>query len=170
MDDSIYADGMDTLQLFAEWAWARHHNPWSWYIRPLFLVPYCYFAWRRNLFGVLITILALASSMFWFPAPMNPDPKAVEFLKAERQYLLSPWNFTKVFFAVLVPLFFVLLGLAFWRRNILAGLAAVNLATIIKIGWSFYFAGHSGWTVVAPALVGVVVINCVVLASAKLRG
>ncbi|MEQ1669843.1 MAG: hypothetical protein ABL893_03200, partial [Hyphomicrobium sp.] len=78
MNDNEYVDRMDTLQLFAEWTWARHHNPWSWYIRPLFLVPYCYFAWRRNLPGMLATILALATSMFWFPAPINPDPRAVE--------------------------------------------------------------------------------------------
>ncbi len=27
---------MDELGQLVEWAWARHHNPLSWYIRPLF--------------------------------------------------------------------------------------------------------------------------------------
>src|SRR5215217_3294099 len=33
---------------FAAWAWDRHHNVLSWYIRPLFLLPFCYFAYKRN--------------------------------------------------------------------------------------------------------------------------
>jgi hypothetical protein len=32
----------------ATWAWARHHNILSWYIRPLFLLPFCLFAYRRG--------------------------------------------------------------------------------------------------------------------------
>ena len=79
---------METLQNLAEWAWTRHHNPLSWYIRPLFLIPFCYFAWRRNLTGVAATLVALATSMFWFPALASPDPRVAEFLEAERQYLL----------------------------------------------------------------------------------
>ena len=35
---------------FTAWAWERHHNILSWYIRPLFLLPFCYFAYRRSLF------------------------------------------------------------------------------------------------------------------------
>ena len=30
-----------TTDEFAAWAWARHHNELSWYIRPLFLLPFC---------------------------------------------------------------------------------------------------------------------------------
>jgi hypothetical protein len=107
--------------------------------------------------------------MFWFPAPTIPDPRAVEFLEAERQYLLGPWDATKVFFAALVPVFFVSVGAAFWRRSVLVGLVAVNVASLIKIGWSFYFAGTSGWTVVAPAVLGLAAINVVVLVALRCR-
>jgi hypothetical protein len=115
------------------------------------------------------TVLALATSMFWFPAPTESDPRAVEFLEAERQYLLGPWNLTKALFAALVPLFFVSVGWAFWRRSVLVGLAAINVASMIKIGWSFYFAGTSGWTVVAPAVLGLAAINSVVLVALAWR-
>ncbi|OYW55225.1 MAG: hypothetical protein B7Y80_09540 [Hyphomicrobium sp. 32-62-53] len=118
---------------------------------------------------MIAAVLALATSMFWFPAPDNPDPKAVEFLEAERQYLLGPWDITKWLFAALVPIFFILLGLAFWRRSVLVGLATVNLASLIKIGWSFHFAGTSGWTVVAPALLGLAVVNSVLLFELRRR-
>ena len=42
---------MDVLTDFLTWAWARHHNPLSWYIQPLFIAPFCYFAYERSMRG-----------------------------------------------------------------------------------------------------------------------
>lgn len=150
---------MELLTDFAEWAWTRHHNPLSWYIRPLLLIPYCYFAWRRSLTGMILSVVALLTSMFWFPAPAVPDPQATAFLEAERRYLTEPWTAAKAAFAAAVPLFFLVTGLAFWRRSVLTGLAAINVASLMKIGWSFQYGGITGWTVVAPALTGLLAIN-----------
>jgi hypothetical protein len=41
---------------FFDWAYARHQNQLSWYIRPLFLIPFCYFAYKRSLAGISATI------------------------------------------------------------------------------------------------------------------
>ena len=76
---------MDTLVDFLNWAWARHHNPLSWYIRPLFILPFCYFAYKKSAWGVALTVVAVISSMFWFPAPETPDPRAAAFLAVERE-------------------------------------------------------------------------------------
>src|SRR4028119_50008 len=59
---------------FVAWAWERHHNVLSWYIRPLFFLPFCFFAYRRSLWGMTLSLLALATSMFWFPAPGEVRP------------------------------------------------------------------------------------------------
>ena len=88
---------MELINDVAAWAWARHHNILSWYIRPLFLLPFCFFAYRRSLLGIAVTLVALATSMAWFPAPANPSPAVVEMLDAERDYLFGPWNAAKVF-------------------------------------------------------------------------
>jgi hypothetical protein len=64
---------MDFWSDFWTWAWDRHANELSWYIRPLFFLPFCFFAYRRNLLGMILTILALLPSMFWFPAPSQPN-------------------------------------------------------------------------------------------------
>lgn len=104
-------------------------------------------------------VVALATSMFWFPAPSTPQPRIAEFLEAERQYLLGPWPPDKLIFAALVPLFFAVVGLAFWRRSIVLGLTAINTASVIKIMWGFIYGGASGWSVVVPALVGLAIIN-----------
>ena len=53
----------------ASWAWARHHNVLSWYVRPLFFLPFCFFAYRRSVLGIVVTLVALVTSMAWFPAP-----------------------------------------------------------------------------------------------------
>lgn len=150
---------MEFLQDFGAWAWARHHNPLSWYVRPLFLILFSYFAWRRSLTGIAVTLVALATSMFWFPAPVTPDPRSAAFLEAERQYLLGPWNMAKIAFAALIPAFFIAVAIAFWRRSIWIGLALINAASLIKVGWSLHYGGESGWTVVPPALIGLITIN-----------
>ena len=60
---------MDALADFLDWAWARHHNPLSWYIRPLFILPFCYFAYRRSVWGIALTLAAVASTCSGFRFP-----------------------------------------------------------------------------------------------------
>ena len=149
---------------FAAWAWARHHNELSWYIRPLFLLPFCYFAYKRSLWGITLTVVALATSMFWFPAPERVDPRAAEFLAMEREYLTSGWSLWKVMLALLVPISFVALAVAFWKRSLVWGLAVINAMVLVKIVWSFYFGDESGGLTLLPsALAGLAVCDAVIL-------
>lgn len=75
---------MKWLNDFLAWAWDRHHNILSWYTRPLFLLPFCYFAYKRSLAGISLTLFALVTSMFRFPAPEQPDPVVLGFLTMEK--------------------------------------------------------------------------------------
>ena len=153
-----------TTDEVAAWAWARHHNELSWYIRPLFLLPFCYFAYRRSLWGIVLTVLALLTSMFWFPAPERVDPRAAEFLAAERDYLTGDWTLTKILLALLVPVSFAALAVAFWRRSLVWGLAVINAMGLVKVVWSFYFGEESGGLTLLPsALVGLAVCDAVIL-------
>ena len=149
---------------FVAWAWARHHNVLSWYIRPLFFLPFCYFAYRRSLWGIVLTLLALVTSMFWFPVPENPSSAVNEMLASEREYLTTDWTLWKVSIALLVPLNFATLGLAFWRRALLWGLVVVNAAILFKIGWTFLFSTEAGAMSHLPAAVlGLVVCDPLIL-------
>jgi len=149
---------------FAAWAWARHHNELSWYIRPLFLLPFCYFAYRRSLWGIVLTVLALVTSMFWFPAPERVDPRADEFLAVEKDYLTGDWTLTKILLALLVPVSFAALAVAFWRRSLVWGLTVINVMVLVKIVWTFYFGEESGGLTLLPsALVGLAVCDAVIL-------
>jgi hypothetical protein len=157
-----------TIDEFAAWVWARHHNELSWYIRPLFLLPFCYFAYMRSLLGIVLTVLALATSMFWFPAPERVDPRAAEFLAAEKEYLTGDWTLWKVLLALLVPISFAALAVAFWRRSLVWGLVVINAMVLVKIGWSFYFGDASGGLVLLPsALLGLAVCDAVILYVAR---
>lgn len=153
---------MEFLNEFADWAWARHANPLSWYIRPLFLLPFMYFAYRRSWTGIWATLLATATSMFWFPAPAEPDPQILSFLEAERDYLTSDWTPGKILLSSLVPLSLWALGTAFWRRSLGWGLVVLNAIAVAKTTWSVVY-DKGGIEVVAPALFGLVVTNAVVL-------
>jgi hypothetical protein len=149
---------------FVAWAWARHHNVLSWYIRPLFFLPFCFFAYRRNLSGMILTLLALATSMFWFPAPERSDPMTLEFLSVEREYLTGDWTMAKVLMASLVPISFAALGFVFWKRSIVYGLVLMNAVVLAKLAWSFYFGDASGGLTLLPsALAGLAVCDAAIL-------
>lgn len=152
---------------FFSWAWARHHNVWSWYVRPMFILPYVYFAYKRSWLGIGMTIAALFTSMFWFPAPVSVDPAVERFLQAERDYVFGRWTFVKVLLTLTVPAFFCGLGLAFWRRSWWWGVAVINAAALGKMAWSVVEGGESGWAVVVPAAIGMLVCNAGVYAGVK---
>jgi hypothetical protein len=153
---------VDILNEILAWAWARHHNLLSWYIRPLFIIPFCYFAYRRSLAGMGLTILALVTSMAWFPAPEVPDPLVLQFLAAEKEWLTGPWPLEKWLLSLTVPGFFVFLALAFWKRSWWYGVALINAAALGKVLWSVVYGGESGWAVLPPALVGLLLCNAAV--------
>ena len=149
---------------FAAWAWARHHNVLSWYIRPLFILPFCYFAYRKSIWGIVLTVVALATSMFWFPAPEHSSPAVNEMLASEREYLTANWTLWKVLIALLVPLGFAALGLAFWKRSLVWGLAVINAMVVFKIGWTFLVSTEAGALSHLPAAVlGLVICDALIL-------
>jgi len=158
---------MDFLNDFFAWAWARHHNILSWYIRPLFILPYIYFAYRRSWKGLVVTLIALLTSMFWFPAPASVDPMVIQFLEIEKEYILGPMTATKIMLWLTVPLFFILLAVTFWKRSWWWGLAIINLAALGKVAWSVFEGGESGWAVLVPALVGLLLCDAAVYFGVK---
>lgn len=152
-------------ETFWEWAWARHHNVLSWYIRPLFLLPYVWFAYRRSVLGMALTVVALLTSMFWFPAPPEVDPQVQAFLAAERAYVTGAWTLAKIGWTLTIPVFFVLLAVAFWRRSWRWGLTVMAVAALGKIAWSLAEGGDSGTAILAPALTGLGVCVVAVVAA-----
>ena len=147
------------------WAWARHHNVLSWYVRPLFLLPFCFFAWRRSWTGTIGTVLALMSSVAWFPAPRTPDPAVIEMLRVEEEYLLGEWTIGKVAIALVIPLVFVGIGAALWRRSLGWALVVINAAVLFKVAWTFAVdAGSAGALAHLPAaLIGLAVVDAVLV-------
>ena len=158
---------MEFINDFLAWAWARHHNILSWYIRPLFIIPYIYFAYKRNWKGLTLTIIALFTSMFWFPAPKTVAPMVTEFLAAEQAYLTGTWTLPKILLSLTVPLFFYLLGLAFWKRSWVWGIVVINITALAKIAWSVAEGGESGWAILIPAVIGMVLCNLAVYFGVK---
>jgi len=158
---------MEFLSDFLSWAWARHHNVLSWYIRPMFILPFIYFAYKRSLKGLIVTIIALLTSMFWFPAPETIDPMVEQFLQAEKDYLFGTWTFGKIMLSLTVPAFFYFLALAFWNRSWVWGAVVINLAALGKIVWSVVEGGDSGWAVLVPAVIGMLVCNAAVYFGVK---
>lgn len=157
---------MEWTSEFWGWAWERHQNILSWYIRPLFLIPFIYFAYKRSLLGIVGTLAALATSMFWFPAPTQPDPRVVEFLRMEQEYLMGTWTPWKALLGTLVPMSLTALALAFWQRSFAWGLIVLNAIALTKTLWSLVFGGVAGgMAVLVPALVGLLICDLIVVVT-----
>jgi len=143
------------------WAFARHQNLLSWYIRPLFLVPFCFFSYKRSLAGIFGTVFFLLTSMFWFPAPDAVGEQVRTFLEMEQSYLTGDWGLAKIAVSLLVPISLAALSLAFWKRSLWFGIAVLAFIAVAKILWSAAFGGASGRAILAPALIGLVL--CIAL-------
>ncbi len=144
-----------------DWAFARHQNQFSWYIRPLFLIPFCFFSYKRSLAGIAGTIFLLLTSMFWFPEPAVIDKSVAEFLAMEKDYLTGDWNWAKIVTTILVPVSMTALAIAFWKRSLWMGIAVLVFIAVAKMLWSVVFGGESGQAVILPASIGLVV--CIAL-------
>lgn len=153
---------MDELYSILEWAWARHHNPWSWYIRPALVLPFCYFAWRRSLSGILVTLVATLTSIAWFPAPTTPDAEILRYLEVERRWLRSGPHLAAMAFLVGGSLW--LLAAAFWMRRWVYGVLLLNAATLLKVVFSVAFGGEAGWASLVPSLVTLAICDAVFVA------
>jgi hypothetical protein len=155
----------EILDTFGSWAWARHHNVLSWYIRPLFLIPLAWAAYRRSGWGIAASLVALATSMFWFPAPSTTDPRVEEFLAFERDWLTGDWTIGKIAQTLLVPLSLAAYSLAFWRRSLAWGLVLLNAMAAGKVLWGVLAGDGTGWAMTAPALAGLAVGDVVLIAA-----
>ena len=146
-----------TNRPFFDWVFDRHHNQWSWYIRPLFLIPFCFFSYKQNWSGIALTIFSLFTSMFWFPRPELVSDSVVTFLQFEKDFLYGEWDIKKVMMILTIPISFIALGLSFWKRSLLMGIAVVILIATGKIVWSIQNAGESGKSILAPAIIGLII-------------
>ncbi|MBO3759084.1 hypothetical protein [Ciceribacter sp. L1K22] len=140
---------------FFEWAFERHQNTASWAVRPLLLLPLCYSAWHRSMAGVMLSVLAILSSMFWFPTPDEVRPDVEKFLAMERAVLRNGWTSSSMAGLAAILLYATALIAAFWRRSWRLGLAVALLGAAGKIGWSVAASPGAGSAVVPFALVGV---------------
>ena len=152
------------------WAWERHANILSWYIRPLFLLPLAYFSYQRWISGIVITLIALATSIAWFPRPDRVQPMIEEFLAFERAWLTSGWTPEKVLSWALAVAGLAAVCLAFWKRSLAYGLVVITTLAVGKMAWGVVEGRGTGWAMLVPAIAGLVICNGAVLyAMHKLR-
>ncbi|GAB6109397.1 hypothetical protein [Fusibacter bizertensis] len=146
---------------FFDWTFLRHQNVLSWWIRPLSLIPFCYFAYKRNPMGISVTIFLLLTSMAWFPVPSEVSEQVKGFLDVEKEYLTSTWTIGKIVISSLVPLTMGFLCAALWKRNLKWAVFVLIVIAFAKILWSILEAGNDGASILVPAIGGLVI--CIIV-------
>jgi len=160
---------VDLIADFAAWAWPRHLNPLSWYIRPLFFLPIAYFCWTRRPSALFLTIAAMLSSFFWFPEPEEIDPAMAGVLAMEERLFTDPTWVTWTSLAM-IPLLIGGLCAAFWYRSLAWGLLVINGGLLAKIAWTVVNSGSDGLATLLPLGSGMVVMTAAVVLVARRRG
>ena len=146
------------------WVWERHQNQFSWYSRPLFILPAAYYAYRHKLWHVIGFMALMGTSLFWF-APPDQVPAAISgYLDWEKQmFFVNKNKAPLVAFIGAVVVFLALFFFAFWQRNLWYGLLLINLGTLLKIAVSLGSGGTAGQAAVVPSLSSLLVINLAAL-------
>ena len=159
-----------TNKTFFEWAFTRHQNTLSWYIRPLFIIPIVIGAHKKSYSVIFASIFSLFTSMFWFPVPATIDERVTGFLNFEKDYLTSGWVADKFFVVIAVILFFSFIIYTTWQRKWKLLVWVVVLGAVLKIIHSLIFGGKDGLSIVKPALLGLAVcIAAIIFMAIKKR-
>lgn len=140
-----------------DWAFRRHLNPFSWYIRPLFLLVLVYAAYKRSWKGVIVTFVLMMSSMVWFPEPEKIDLQMKKVLEFEQMLLSSPVSAVLTIAFMLVFLGFILA--AFWKQSLVFGLILLNVTLVGKVVLSLLFTGENGWAPLGNTIFGLMMVN-----------
>jgi uncharacterized membrane-anchored protein YitT (DUF2179 family) len=164
---TLAATGTTTQVL--SWAWERHANILSWYIRPLFLLPLAYFSYKRCISGIVLTLVALATSIAWFPAPAQVQPQIEEFLAFERAWLTSGLTPEKVLSWSLAVAGLAAVCLTFWKRSLGYGLVVITTMAFGKMAWGIVEGRGTGWAMLIPAIAGLVICDGAVLYAMRGR-
>ncbi|MCY9065819.1 hypothetical protein [Bacillus inaquosorum] len=145
------------VQDILDWAFRRHLNPLSWYIRPLFLLVLVYAAYKRSWKGIVITFVLMMSSMVWFPEPKKIYLQMQKVLEFEQMLLSSPISavLTIVFMMVLIG--FILA--AFWNRSLVLGVILLNVTLAGKVALSLFFTDENGWAPLGNTIFGLMMVN-----------
>ena len=106
---------------------------------------------------MMVSMFALFTSMFWFPKPEIVRDSVIGFLQFEKAYLYGEWNLSKQLLTLTIPISFVALGMAFWKRSLIMGVGVVVLMATGKIVWSIQTAGESGKSILIPAILGLLI-------------
>ncbi|MEC0598299.1 hypothetical protein P8835_07480 [Bacillus spizizenii] len=145
------------LQDILDWAFRRHLNPLSWYIRPLFLLVLVYVAYKRSWKGIIITFVLMMSSMVWFPESKKIHLQMQKVLEFEQMLLSSPVSAVLTIAFMMVFLGFILT--AFWKRSLVFGLFLLNVTLVGKVVLSLCFTGENGWAPLGNTIFGLMLIN-----------
>lgn len=154
---------------FFEWAFTRHQNTLSWYIRPLFIIPIVVGAYKKSYSLIFFSIFCLFTSMFWFSKPAIVDVKVIEFLNFEKTYFTSGWSIEKAIILATILSFFVAIISLTWSRRWYGLLATVVIGAFLKIVHSLLFSGGSGISIVKPAVLGLILCILMIYFISKRR-
>lgn len=136
----------DYRRIFSQ-LWERHKNPVSWVCRPFFGLIFCYGAILQSWPIILVGVLGMGSSWFWFPKWKHTPAWAEEFINKEFTVLTpdNRWDLKRVLLpSIGMPLGLATLAVLLWYLAYpwnWVGILVLVIVTVLKIIWSAKLEG-----------------------------
>lgn len=120
-----------------ELMWSRHRNPWSGWTRVLVGFAMGHALWLHDWTYLAITIVAVITNPFWFPAPKRDDAWMTRAVDGERLWLdQADWLDKSVFFGPSAVMSLVLIWALYLQDPIWSAIAG---ATVVIHKFLFLF-------------------------------
>ncbi len=147
--------------------WERHKNPISWVCRPFFGLIISYGAVLENWVILVIGVIGIGTSWFWFPKWKNTPDWAEDFINREWEVLTpaNPWDFKRVILpSIGLPVGLAGLAAVLWFLEYpwnWMGIFIFLLLSVAKITWGARLQktvlAPVTWVVVLGSVLGAVV-------------
>ena len=140
----------------------RHKNPFSWITRLVFFVTLCLGVWLHSLWIIILSVVCLATSWFWFPTPKVATKWSEQLVEAELEFLRKSFRGCKAMGVTFVTSLGIIALLVFWYHNLLLGLLLIEIILLFKLTWSLFMMKQAKW-LIAGILVAAMIVNGVLL-------
>jgi len=141
----------------------RHKNPLSWITQLIFLITLCLGVWLHNFLLIVLSIICLATSWFWFPKPKTAFKWSEQLIEAEIEFLQQSLHGCKAMAMTFITILIVMILATFWFHKLLIGLLLVEISLLFQLCWSVFMLKKAKWLITSILIAAIIVVGVLLI-------
>ncbi len=107
----------------------HQHNPLSWLYSLLFFILFCFGFWHHDWLIIIITIIGLGTTWFYFPESTVKYDWAEKCIAAGVEWVQKPFDTEKAIVSAVYTVFFLLLLISLWAH--IGSLVTISIVLLV---------------------------------------